>query len=312
VAWTGQRTRRDWRLSLAIGHSSGLMPVRTHRRLRPAGLLASLLAACLASAGVRAGTDAGELYRLSGLAGQNQGNHAQLATMLGEAAEGSFDPDAALIVRAVTAHFAPAALRAEAVRLIEAAWDSAAAQRAAQWLESELGRRVTALEERSTSTEALAGLAAFIERLEAQPPPEERVALVRRLLAAYGGIEFVVEANLATSLAFFAGLNELMPDAERDTLEDIRAFVEAGRSGMRASMQQRIVPVYLYTYAPLTNAELAAYVDFLESPAGRWYVDATSAAYVEPWRRLCVDLAPAVSEALREAPPPGAAAAAPR
>ena len=89
------------------------------------------------------------------------------------------------------------------------------------WLQSDLGRRITMLEEQASTPEGIAGLQAFAIVMQDNPPPEIRQQLIRRLNDAYGGTDFLVDFSLALGVAVGVGVNAASPEYEQMDLGEI-------------------------------------------------------------------------------------------
>jgi len=163
-----------------------------------------------------------------------------------------------------------------------------------EWLEGDLGARVTAAEEAASSGDIQGRLQEYSQQLEANPPRPERVALVQQLDRAAGVTETNVEMALAiaraSALAFNAASTTPHPESE------IRDLIE---QGARPQLEKAIPPVVLLstlmTYEPISDADLEAYAAFAHSAPGRWYVtsarDAVVAAVERATERMAAEAA---------------------
>ena len=137
------------------------------------------------------------------------------------------------------------------------------------WLRTDLGRRITALENEASSPESAIQQAAFAMQLQFEPPSPERMQLTRRLEEATGSSDQAVEGwetvAVALGIAMTAGMANPRPDG-KDILRERLAKL---RPDMKILLLQASLRHMLFTYKTLTDEELRHYVEFLESATGR-------------------------------------------
>ncbi len=177
-----------------------------------------------------------------------------------------------------------------AVETIREKWHSNYGQTTLNWLNSDIGRKITALEKHAASIEGLAELEEFSQGLENFRPDDMRVALVQRLNESVNGTEMAVDSSLAIALAIAVGAGDAGQDGESVNIEKLRQKIFSDREMLLVPMNNAVLVYFLHSYASLQDTEILEYVDFLESPAGRWYVEATGEAFVKPLISLCMTL----------------------
>jgi Uncharacterized protein conserved in bacteria (DUF2059) len=166
---------------------------------------------------------------------------------------------------------------------------------------SDLGQRVIQLEIEArrayldTATEEAARVAAD----DAAANRDPKVALIRRMIEAGDLLEMNVAAAMSGSLAFMTGMvstgvyGPAMP--EDQVLSDIWSQEEQTRTDMST---------WLYSfmglaYHPLTEAELATYIEFWETPAGQRLNAALFTAFDTVFRQVSLDLGRAAGRAMQ-------------
>ncbi len=134
---------------------------------------------------------------------------------------------------------------------------------------SDLGRRIV-----SSEIEARRAFldpdieAAARERSDAMPSDDTRRRLVERFIAANDLVSFNVAGAMNANLAFYEGLAEAGGDgfaSERDRLEQ----VWSQEASIRADTEAWLTAYLTVAYAPLSDADLDAYVALSQSPAGQ-------------------------------------------
>lgn len=145
------------------------------------------------------------------------------------------------------------------------------------WLRSPLSQRIVALETASSTAEGQKELVAFINQLPSTPPASGRLTLIHRLEQAGNvtqGSAIVLAAAGAALRRTLAPLASPAGMSARD-LDGPRAALAVDEN-----YRYRIMISLLFTYRELSDAELARYVSFLESPTGRWFTEVTHRTFL--------------------------------
>jgi hypothetical protein len=168
------------------------------------------------------------------------------------------------------------------------------------FFESDLGQRVVALEieARRAFLDTAAEEAARVAAEDAAAARDPKVALIRRMIEAGDLLEMNVAGALSGSLAFMTGMADsgaygVMPQDQ--LLSDVWGQEEQVRADTSIWLNS-----YLgLAYAPLTEAELEAYIAFWESPAGRSLNSALFTAFDQVFRQVSFDLGRAAGRAMQ-------------
>ena len=163
-----------------------------------------------------------------------------------------------------------AVVRAEMLKELSAD-DEAAVLR---WLSSELGTRITRLEEERDDPERYRKMESELEAFSKTVPAQRR-ALCERLAESIGSGESSARLMIDITVAVAYGIALTLPDGDVEAVKGIRDRLEAQRPQLAAAMQQHAIQLFAYTYRPLTDEELSRYVEFAESAVGRRYHLAT-------------------------------------
>ncbi|HET9575153.1 MAG TPA: hypothetical protein VFP04_02060 [Nitrospira sp.] len=137
------------------------------------------------------------------------------------------------------------------------------------WLRTDLGRRITALENEATSPESSLQQAAFAMQLQLEPPSPERMQLTRRLEEATGSSDQAVEGWEIVAVALGVAMTAGTPNGRADGKDVLRERLAKLRPDMKTLLLQASLRHMLFTYRTLTDQELGRYVEFLESETGR-------------------------------------------
>jgi len=226
----------------------------------PCSLLAALW---LCGAAANASDPAAELLRLSGVESQMLTVRPQILDGLESAEFSLAEDDLERLQRVINVQFADDVLREQSLVILRERWDARHSRAALDWLNGELGRRITALEEYASTPEGVEEMQGFAAELQAAPPRPGRVELLDRLNRAFDGTRLAVDTTLAMALAVAVAANAVSPAEEQLDNPTLRERIEAGRGLMTRQMQQVLIIYYLFTYHDLLDEEIAAYADFL-------------------------------------------------
>jgi hypothetical protein len=143
------------------------------------------------------------------------------------------------------------------------------------WLDSELGRRITALElaasrpDRDSERVIRSGIA----RLEKASP--ERRRLVETLVEASRSAEAITAMTINIAVAVQRGVAVMRPGTPAPPVTALREAFAGQRAQMLQAYRGMSQALFAETYEGLADAELTRYLEFLRGSAGRRFLDAT-------------------------------------
>ena len=203
------------------------------------------------------------------------------------APESKLSPDdGARLARAAETAFAPSVLCQQALVVVAESLQPANEPALTKWFTSSLGKKISEIEERESAamtdpTEA--GSAGEKKLLAANP---KRKALIHSIVKATRMAESMTDLmmNMTNALAYGIVLNAAVPGALAPALKDVMKATEPQRKIMLDEMRGLAPKLTAHIYTELTDAELAAYDEFLRSPAGQHFtavgVKGTDSAFV--------------------------------
>lgn len=170
----------------------------------------------------------------------------------------SYDPDRAqrLLLQSVLDHSDPGALQA-----------------IAGWLDSSLGRRLSAAELEASSVEGRANMMRYLADITERPPAQERIVLIQRFERAARVTDSMMGLVELIMWGFLSSLNEAVPEDLRVTEDAIKKQLETTRPMMKQLLWQQALLSSHYSYRNFSNAEIEQYITFLQSPAGQELTD---------------------------------------
>ena len=215
--------------------------------------------------------DVDELLELSPLRAQLEALAGGINAQLREA-HGQLDAhDRGVVDRVAARHFDSGILFARVRLALGRNVDPARLDATLAWYRSPLGRRIT----RHEIAAFLAGRAAVVS------PSDERVALVQLLDERRGVSETALDVAMALMRSLARVAEPLRPAHLRVSRDQLESQLTLARIQGFTPIRIACLQDMLLAYAELTDAELTAYLEFLESPAGQWYTGAMNEAVVD-------------------------------
>lgn len=138
-------------------------------------------------------------------------------------------------------------------------------------LRSPLFKKITALELAANEPRAKADLEVFAQALARDVPAPARVDLVQRQEAVVRSAALQMEMSVIAFKAVLRALEPAVPSDKRPTAREVE-FAERTLRAQQDALTRAALVRALYTYRTLSDEDLASYVEFSESDAGRWFV----------------------------------------
>lgn len=158
-----------------------------------------------------------------------------------------------------------------------------------RWLSSDLGQRITALEEAGSTPEAAVKRQDEGPQVLADLPPQRRQQverLVKLTFSAEVAADLVIDTTVGVARGIALSANVPVPDS----IETLKSKLQSQRAQLVDMLGPRLAADYAIVYLPLSDKELEQYIEFCESPAGQRYaaagVDAIDKALTEAAVRL--------------------------
>ncbi len=141
------------------------------------------------------------------------------------------------------------------------------------WLDSGLGQKIRRLEEAAAADprDTQAKLQDGVARLQGQDAA--RRALLTQFVEATRSAEALTNFSIDALVAMRRGLSSVTVDETGPSLQDLRAALQVQRPQMLETYAMVSTALSALHYASLSDDELAQYLVFLKSEAGRRYTD---------------------------------------
>ena len=157
-------------------------------------------------------------------------------------------------------------------------WDADAALAQFQFLDSSIGRKVLRARATRRDPKTMERFQEFSRGFAESRFPRERVELVRRLDRALLVSKGAVLVNRALVDAALAALSGATSGTDAAAFQSLRQRAAREEPQLYAMAADELLRWDLFAFDSLSDAELARYADFAESPAGQWYVVASARA----------------------------------
>ena len=148
----------------------------------------------------------------------------------------------------------------------------ATATAALEWYRSPLGRRVV---------EAELDVPPGSPPVVMEPPSAERLVLIERIDEAGGASEAALDITMILARSLARAADQILPVHERLGPERLEQRIAGARFAAFAEARRACFVNMLVAYRGLADAELAAYVRWVESSPGRWFIEALNRAIVD-------------------------------
>jgi hypothetical protein len=149
------------------------------------------------------------------------------------------------------------------------------------WYRTPLAQRVANLEVAfTTAANRERDLTQFVARLRVEQPDPRRLALIQRLDVASGATETSLDLILAIAQAIARVADPYLPADRRLKAGPLESRARQLRLQSQEMLHQANALSMLYVYRSLEDADIARYIQFLESEAGSWFSSAVRKAMV--------------------------------
>lgn len=149
-----------------------------------------------------------------------------------------------------------------------------------QYLNTKEAEKVTALEVASDTPEGNKAQMEFLAKMNDNPPPKDRLELVRRLdtAALVSGLSLEMMVSLTSSL--LVAMDATQGGQQQLTPEKIKQMESNLRKKMAGPIENMVLGSMLHTYQTLSDEEFERYIAFYESKTGGWYAKVMAISFL--------------------------------
>jgi hypothetical protein len=160
------------------------------------------------------------------------------------------------------------------------------------WLDTDAGQRVTLAEELSSAAFDQKRFLEYTEDLNAKPLLNKRKKLMSELVSATNAVRAVAATQEAIALGIAIGMDSLQPKERRVGEAALRGRVREMMQPekLQAALAQQLPVLFAYEYREVSDDDLAGYVGFLKTAAGKRYQDGMTGAFIEGLGRAAVQV----------------------
>jgi uncharacterized protein (DUF4415 family) len=222
-----------------------------------------------------------KLMKLSGMEEQIRQIPPQILSSLAEQ-KGRLDTEAyASFSQAMRDAFSAEQIEKSAVRQATTNLTAETMQKALDWLESGLGKKITSLEEAASTPHAVQQIQTLAGRLKSAPLPPHRLELIQRLDSVTQATDLSLSITETAMMAVATALDAIQPKELQVGTDTLKKQLEQQRPQLRQDILSMTTAAGLYVYQTLSDVELDRYIEFLESAAGKQYQTGMNAALKE-------------------------------
>ncbi len=142
-------------------------------------------------------------------------------------------------------------------------------QAVSEWYQTPVARKISSAEIAASTPEAWPQIQASAPELNRKYKGTPKAEMFDRFDRAARATESAVDTTIAVQLGLATAMSAL--SSESMHYEQLERRIENQRGMLRGVVGQQVYDSYLYTYDKISAQELALYLDFLESPAGKQF-----------------------------------------
>lgn len=162
------------------------------------------------------------------------------------------------------------------------------------WLDSPLGKRFSLAEVKAAMPTARADLMKYMADIQVSPPPQSRIALIQYLEKSSNQTESMLKVFELIMRGMFSSLNEALPDNKKIPAESFESQVNDMRMQAKQMVWQQVILMNHFAYREFTDVQIKRYVHFLESDAGRKYINLSVVAIADVFKGLFNSVVPRI------------------
>jgi Uncharacterized protein conserved in bacteria (DUF2059) len=164
--------------------------------------------------------------------------------------------------------FAPDRLRQAALQVVARQLSPADAKELKAWYDSELGQQISAIEAQASDPAVDPRERLRQGAVQAAALSSERRILLSDVLVGTHAIDMQTEVLIQSLQAIHPGTSGFMPKAAKVSPKELKSRLEGQRKELQMGFQAAGMSLVSGAYAALSDAQLQAYRDFLNSAAG--------------------------------------------
>jgi hypothetical protein len=212
-----------------------------------------------------------EALRLSGLRNHLTGVRVRMRQILDDN-NLTLDPDGRQwLWQTLDVSYSPKAYAMPVRQALLDHYDADALTRVQIWYRSATGKKMVRLEQSGVEPGQSQARKKYLATLENKQPSEERLVAVFRIDEASRASEGTFGAIKAVVNGWTRGIEQVVSEQGRQRAAQGETARDVFRAQMRDTVGEDVLREMMYSYRDVTDTELRAYAEFLESDAGKWF-----------------------------------------
>lgn len=138
-----------------------------------------------------------------------------------------------------------------------------------RWLNTPLARKITREELNASGAGQQAEMLHYLADLQANPPPQRRIALVQEVERVTHLSELTTRIVMEVTRGMMESINLALPEDDRQPLEDSLKEMETMGPVIQEGFRQQMILTSFYAYRNISDKELDDYIRFYDSDLGR-------------------------------------------
>ena len=204
--------------------------------------------------------------------------------------------EVSLILHSADKTILPSVILAEIRHSLEKSLSNEDIEKLLEWYESDIGKRITAAEEKASTPEAYQQMMNSAQQLLADT---KRVEVAARLDELLGATDMAMEIQEFSGVAVYSAImTAIAPDQELN-LDAYKSQMAAMQPQMRANIQQLVAVSFVYSYQEIDDDSLAAYEAFLNRSITKQFNDSTIKGLNRGFKKVVADWAGDIAAILK-------------
>lgn len=175
-----------------------------------------------------------------------------------------------LINQSIDKHINPSDIYGTIGQLLKQNLNEKQAEKLLKWYTSEVGKEITAAEQKANSQEAMMAMQQQAQQLFAD---EFRVGFAQRMDEVMGITDAVMGMQVGMSMAIATGMTTMMQPEKMPDMAALRTQIESNMAPMRGNMQSMIILMAVYSYQDISEDKLKQYEGFVNTPEAKVFAD---------------------------------------
>jgi hypothetical protein len=138
-----------------------------------------------------------------------------------------------------------------------------------RWLNTPLARKITREELNASGAGHQAEMLHYLADLQANPPPQRRIALVQEVERVTHLSELTTRIVMEVTRGMMESINLALPEDDRQPLDESLEEMETMGPVIQEGFRQQMILTSFYVYRNISDKELADYIRFYDSDLGR-------------------------------------------